>query len=94
MNAENGVSGILVPVQDAGAGLAFPIRTLLRDRSQNYGLLADREFSTDEVFLSHATTLADVLSAGCRQAHSPIGPVNSLTGVGSATKVCPIAQTG
>ena len=59
MDAEDGLSGILVPVEDAGAEVTLPIRALLRNRSQNCGLLADREMNANEIFLSHATTLSE-----------------------------------
>jgi hypothetical protein len=45
MDAENRLSGILVSVEDAGAEVALPIRTLLRDRGQNGGLWRMKSFS-------------------------------------------------
>jgi hypothetical protein len=62
MNAKDGLSGIVVPVEDAGAGLTFPIRTLVGDRSQNCGLLADRELRADESHHRDTTSACLVFS--------------------------------
>jgi hypothetical protein len=60
MHAKDRLSGIFVCVKDAGAQLALPVRTLLRNRGQNCRFFTDRELNTNEIFPSLATTLSDV----------------------------------
>jgi hypothetical protein len=48
MNAEDYVFRVFVPLKDAGAILAALVRTFVRDRSQNGGLLTGCELSVDE----------------------------------------------
>jgi len=55
MHAEDRLSGKFIAVEDAGADVALPIRTLLRDGSQHCGFLTDRELNANESFLSHAS---------------------------------------